>query len=112
MIRPLKDNIIVYDMNFDGRKLQSGIVLLKDDGKGYGIRPRWGKVYAVGPKQTDVKIGQWILVAHGRWTRGIDLTDENGETITIRLVDPKDVLMAGKHKPQDDTVMISHSYRP
>jgi len=103
-LKVLKDNIIVTDMNFDGRKLQSGIVLLNDNGKGYGIRPRWGRVYAVGPTQTDVKVGQWILVAHGRWTRGLDIEDESGAK-TIRKIDPKDILLISDSEecPQDDT---------
>ena len=91
-LRVLKDNIIITDMNFDGRKLQSGIVLLGDNGKGYGIRPRWGRVYAVGPEQEDVRVGQWILVEHGRWTRGLEIEDESGER-TIRKIDPKCIMM-------------------
>jgi hypothetical protein len=103
-IRPLGTTVIVSDMSFDGRTLNSGIVLLSDDGKGYGIRPRWGRVYAVGPEQTDVAVGQWVMVAHGRWTRGIDICDESGE-LTLRKIDPNDILMVSdsEHAPQDDT---------
>ena len=50
-IQALHDNVLVHEMSFDSRTLNSGIILLNDDGKGYGIRPRWGKVYAVGPEQ-------------------------------------------------------------
>ena len=67
----LHDHVIVRDMSFEGRQLASGIVLLGDDGKTDGIRPRWAKVYAVGPDQLDVKVGQWVLIEHGRWTRGL-----------------------------------------
>ena len=103
-IKALHDNIIVYDMSFDGRKLNSGIILLNDDGKGYGIRPRWGRVYAVGPEQEDVAVDQWIMIAHGRWTRGIKIEDENGEK-TLRKIDPTDILLVstGPEEPQDDT---------
>lgn len=62
---PLKDHVIVTDMNFRGRSLSSGIILLGDDGTTEGIRPRWAKIYAVGPEQTDVTVGQWILIEHG-----------------------------------------------
>ena len=68
-IRALHDDVIITEMNFDEIKTSSGIVLRSDNGKSHGVRPRWGKVYAIGPDQTDVKIGQWILVEHGRWTR-------------------------------------------
>ena len=43
-IKPLGKNVIVRDMNFEGRTLDSGIVLLGDDGKTDGIRPRWAQV--------------------------------------------------------------------
>ena len=103
-IKALHDNSIVYDMSFDGRKLNSGIILLNDDGKGYGIRPRWGRVYAVGPEQTEVQVDQWIMVAHGRWTRGIKIEDESGE-LTLRKIDPNDILLISDspEQPMDDT---------
>jgi hypothetical protein len=61
----------------------------------------------VGKDQKDVQVGQWILVAHGRWTRGVDI--EDGETEhrrTIRKIDPADILLIaeGDQRPQDDTM--------
>jgi hypothetical protein len=91
-IKALKDTIIVSDMAFDVRISRGGIWLPNDNGTGAGIRARWGRVYAVGPEQQDVSVGQWILVSHGRWTRGLDIEDESGKR-TIRRVDPEDVLM-------------------
>lgn len=103
-LKTIHDHVLVYDMAFDGRTLSSGLILLNDNGKGYGIRPRWGRVYAVGPDQHDVKIDQWIMVAHGRWTRGIKIEDETGVK-TIRRIDPDDILMVSDspEEPQDDT---------
>jgi hypothetical protein len=103
-IKALKDHVLVHEMTFDGRTLDSGIILLNDDGKGYGIRPRWGRVYAVGPHQQDVRVGQWIMVAHGRWTRGLKMQDETGE-FTLRKIDPKDILLVTDREqaPTDDT---------
>jgi hypothetical protein len=102
--RALRDDVIVEEMAFKERKLQSGIILLDDDGKGHGIRPRWGKVYAIGPEQTEVTVGQWIMVAHGRWTRGVKIQDGNGETV-IRKVDNKDILLVSDDDPgSDDTL--------
>ena len=101
-IRPLNDVIIVSDMVFDERISTGGIVLLNDNGKGTGIRPRWGQVYAVGPDQHDVKVGEWILVAHGRWTRGIEIEDETGKR-ALRRVDPKDIMIQTDEQPQDET---------
>jgi co-chaperonin GroES (HSP10) len=104
-LRALHDHVIVSEMSFDQRITQSGLVLLNDNGTTLGIRPRWGQVYAVGPKQKDVCVGHWICVAHGRWTRGLDIEDENG-TKTIRRIDPKDILLISdsKEMPQDDTM--------
>tara|TARA_R110000803_G_scaffold25045_1_gene59950 strand:- start:544 stop:963 length:420 start_codon:yes stop_codon:yes gene_type:complete len=102
--RALRDDVIVEDMEFGERKLSSGIIMLSDDGKGYGIRPRWGKVWATGPENEDVSIGQWICVDHGRWGRGYKVVDELGET-TIRKVDPKDILLVSDEDPQSDDSM-------
>jgi hypothetical protein len=91
-LKVLQNNVLVSDMVFDERISTGGILLLNDNGKGNGIRPRWGRVYAVGPEQKDVNVGDWVLVAHGRWTRGLDLEDENGK-LTVRKIDPKDILL-------------------
>lgn len=102
-IKPLHDSIIVKDMNFEERRTSSGLILVNDDGKNSGIRPRWAQVYSVGPDQTDVKVGQWICVAHGRWTRGIKIVDDTGEH-TIRRVDNDDILLVSD-TPVEDTTM-------
>jgi co-chaperonin GroES (HSP10) len=101
-LQALNDSVLVEDMTFDERLSNGGIVLLNDNGKSSGIRPRWGKVYAVGPEQQDVRVGEWICVAHGRWTRGLDIEDDSGKR-TIRKIDPKDILMSADERPQDVT---------
>lgn len=101
-LKPLNDAVIVSDMNFDERLSTGGIVLVKDNGKSSGIRPRWCRVYAVGPDQRDIKVGTWICVEHGRWTRGLEVEDENGKQ-TLRRVDPKDIMMESDEEPADVT---------
>lgn len=101
-LKPLNDSVIVGDMVFDERITTGGIVLLNDNGKSLGIRPRWGRVYAVGPEQHDVRVGEWVCIAHGRWTRGIDIEDESGKQ-TLRRVDPKDILIQTDELPNDET---------
>jgi co-chaperonin GroES (HSP10) len=101
-LHPLNDSVIVSDMNFEERLSSGGIVLLTDNGKSSGIRPRWARVYAVGPDQHDIRIGSWVCVEHGRWTRGIDIEDENGKQ-TLRRVDPKDIMMESDELPDDVT---------
>ena len=101
-LRPLNDAVIVSDMVFDQRITTGGIIILNDNSKDTGIRPRWAQVYAVGPDQQDVRVGDWVLVAHGRWTRGIDIEDELGKQ-TLRRVDPKDILLQSDEPQQDET---------
>ena len=103
-LRPLKDTVLVTDMVFKERKLNSGLILLNDNGTTAGIRPRWGRIYAVGPEQKDYSPGDWICVAHGRWTRGVEIEDSEGTVITIRKVDPKDILLISDEQPSDDTM--------
>ena len=104
-LRALKKDVLVTDMSFDQRITQGGLILLNDNGTSLGIRPRWGRVYAIGDQQKDVQVGQWICVAHGRWTRGIDIEDETGKR-TIRKIDPKDILLISDsaEMPQDDSM--------
>jgi co-chaperonin GroES (HSP10) len=103
-LRPLKDTVLVTDMVFKERKLNSGLILLNDNGTTAGIRPRWGRIYAVGPEQKDYSVGDWICVAHGRWTRGVEIQDVEGNVVTIRKVDPKDILLLSDEQPSDDTM--------
>ena len=99
--KPLRDGILVRNMDFGEQKTRSGLIILSDDGKSVGIHPRWGEVIAVGKEQLDVSAGQYVMVAHGRWSRGFEL---NGET--VRTVDPKDVLGIQDQAP-DSTLMKS-----
>jgi len=100
---PLKNNILVTDMNFGERKSAGGLVLLSDDGKSEGVRHRWGRVWAIGPEQEDVKVGEWIMVEHGRWTRGVTVVEEDGTEIIIRRIDPTAILMVTDEDPGDNT---------
>jgi co-chaperonin GroES (HSP10) len=101
--QPIKDSIIVSDMVFDERISHGGIVLMNDDMKSAGIRPRWAKVYAVGPEQVDIKVGQYVLISHGRWTRGVKIEDNEGEK-TIRKVDNNDILLVSDEPMSDHTM--------
>ena len=100
-VRALHDHVIVRDMNFGARKLASGIFLLNDDGKTEGIRPRWARVYAVGPDQKDVAVGQWVFIEHGRWSRGMEV-EINGEEFTLRKADPKCIIFVSDEEPEED----------
>lgn len=100
-VRPILDHVIVQDIDFGEQVTKTGIILTTDDGKLHGIKPRWGKVYAVGPKQKDVVPGEWILIEHGRWTRGHDIEQEDGSYITLRRVDVEAIIASSEDKPSD-----------
>ena len=101
-LSPIKDRVLVTDMDFGEQKTKGGILIAGDDGNVRGVYPRWGKVFAKGPDNKDeFKVGDWILVSHGRWTRGVKITDDIGETI-IRKVDNKDILLVTDEDPGND----------
>lgn len=97
---PLRDNVLVSDMDFGMEKTASGLYIASDNGKTSGIHPRWGKVWAVGSEQTDIKVGEWVLVEHGRWTRTIEFeVDEN--IVELRRVDTNAIIATAEEKPSD-----------
>ena len=101
--RPTKGTILVYGMEFKERLSRGGLILLDDDMKSSGIRPRWAQVYAVGDDIWEVKVGQYIMIAHGRWSRGQAIEDEEGEKV-IRKVDPNDILLVSDTPVNDYTM--------
>lgn len=102
-IRPLHNHVLVTEMNFKERVTSSGIIIQSTDGKLEGIHARWGKVYAVGKDQKDVSAGQYILVKHGRWTRGTLIEDQEGEK-TLRRIDNADILLVSNEPMLDETL--------
>ena len=99
-VRALPNDILVVDMDLGEMKTAGGIVIQSDNGKAHGIKPRWAQVYKVGPKQTDVKVGQWILIEHGRWTRKIKIDDGDGVK-EIQKVEVASILGVTDDKPND-----------
>lgn len=106
----LHKDIVVSDMKFDQRITQGGIILMDDDKKSAGIRPRWAKIYGLGPEQNEpqLEIGKYILIAHGRWTRGITVETPLGKE-TLRKVDSNDILLISD-EPMDDETMSTQVY--
>lgn len=100
-IRPIKDHVLISDMEFEAVRTASGVIIPSQNGKVEGIKSRWGKVYAVGPEQHDIKVGEWVCVEHGRWTRGIDIEIENGEKLTVRRADNEAIMLVADEQPKD-----------
>jgi co-chaperonin GroES (HSP10) len=100
-IKPVQAHILVRDMNFGEQYTAGGIYIPSDDGKSEGIKPRWCRVCVIGKDQTSVKGGDWIMVEHGRWTRGIEVEDDDGTVISIRRVEEEAILMCSDERPND-----------
>ena len=99
-LKPISNRVIVSNMHFGEQKTASGLILTSDDGDSRGIYPRWGQVHAKGPANDDsYEIGDWVLVEHGRWTRGIDMDEGNGEEVTLRMVEAESILAFSNEKP-------------
>ena len=98
-IKPLKKRVLVSDMHFGERKSAGGIIMMDDDGSEGGIHPRWGKVYAIGDQQEDVKVGEWVMVSHGRWSRGFKVK-KDGVELEVRMIDENDILLVSDDEPE------------
>lgn len=98
-IRAVGNRVLVTDMYFGEQKTAGGLIITNDDGKTRGIYPRWGRVYAKGPSNKDeYNVGDWILVEHGRWTRGMSIDTGEGE-FEIRMVEAESILAYSEEKP-------------
>jgi co-chaperonin GroES (HSP10) len=99
-IRPLRDNVIISDMEFGQERTKSGIYVPSADGKHTGITPRWGRVWAIGKEQKHVSIGQWVLVEHGRWTRTVEV-EQGDDVIEVRMIDNNAIMCVSDDGPTD-----------
>jgi len=98
-LRAIGNRVLVSDMYFGEQKTSSGLIIGDDNGSTRGIYPRWGRVYDKGPDNKDeYNIGDWILVEHGRWTRGVNLENDNG-ALEVRMVEAESVLAYSNEKP-------------
>ena len=100
-ITPLKKRVLVCKMHFGETRSKGGIILIDDDGSEGGIHPRWAEVYAIGNKQEDVKVGQWILVSHGRWSRALKVK-KDGVELEVRMIDEDDILLVSNEEPEQN----------
>ena len=100
-IRPIRDHVIISDMEFGMQKTATGILIHSDNGKSSGVKPRWGRVWAVGPEQTEVRVGEWICIEHGRWTRTFEVEQDDGSILELRRVDNSAILMSADERPDD-----------
>ena len=77
-IKPLKNDILVVNMERGRMKTKGGVFLPHDDTElnEKNIKPRWAQVWKMG-EDLDMPFeeGDWILVEHGRWSRIVKLKE-------------------------------------
>jgi len=99
-LRAVGNRVLVTDMYFGEQTTKGGIILRDDDGTTRGVYPRWGRVYRKGPHNDDPYAeGDWVLVEHGRWTRGITITASDHEH-EVRMVEAESILGWADEKPE------------
>jgi len=112
-IRPIQDHVLVTELYFGEQKTKGGIIIRDDNGTARGVYPRWAKVYAKGDKnKEEYNVGDWILIEHGRWTRKIDLEEENGDITTVHRVDVDAILCVSDEKPSGHVIGDEFSTAP
>ena len=108
-VRAIGNRVLVTEMDFGEQKTKSGLIISSDDGQTRGVYPRWGKVFSKGPQNNDVyTVGQWVLVEHGRWTRGMKIELEELGEVEMRMVESESILAYSETKPDD--VRIGSEY--
>lgn len=98
-IAPLADHILIINMEKGEKITRGGLIVMDDNGKDRGIRPRWAQVYKVGKNVDYVEPGQWILLEHGRWTYGLNLDLPDGSTLYVQRADTDAILLVTDECP-------------
>ena len=89
---PPVDAIYVVNLEKGEFTTESGIIVLDDQMKERGIKPRWAQIWKVGTKwQDDFEKGQWILLEHGNWSNIMTLSKANGDTIDMQIIEDKSI---------------------
>ena len=98
---PIRDNVFVTDLDSGPHRTPHGILIPDDNMTERGVRPRWAKVWRIGPDVTEIKPGEWILIEHARWTTGIDLELPDQIVRVWRIEWPTSVLVATDSDPRE-----------
>lgn len=98
-IKAMRGKVLVSEIEGGVREVR-GVIVLDDNGKSEGIRPRWAKVASIGEGVQDIEVGQWVLMEHGRWTRPMKVKDDNGVEQTYWAIDwPDGAMLVSDEKP-------------
>jgi hypothetical protein len=98
-IKPLRDKVIgILVDNYGLKTTINGLIINEIDGSSQSIRPRWFKVTHIGPEQKFVKVGDYVLVSHGRWSRGFFIGQETTEK--YYHIDENEILITSDELPK------------
>lgn len=87
-------------MENGGKLTSGGIIIMDDNGKDTGIRPRWARVWKVGKDIDYISPGEWVLMEHGRWTHCMKIvTHEGKEPVMVQRIDPEAILLVADEQP-------------
>lgn len=102
-VRPMRGKVLVKNMS-QGERQVGRFIIPDDNRKLMGIRDRWAQVYAVGEDIDEVQENDWILMIHGRWTRGVTLTEDDGSELIIWSVDWPDGVLVVADTPGESSL--------
>ena len=100
--RPYKGKVFVTDIDRGDKITKGGIIITDDNMTNRGIRARWAKVWAIGDDVQDIKVGDWVLVEHGRWTNRITIETSAGDVDVWRIEYPEAALIVSDEKPDSE----------
>jgi co-chaperonin GroES (HSP10) len=80
---------------------QGGIILTEKDATENAVRPRWFKVYSVGSEIDFIKEGEYVMVAHGRWSNGLKINED----LKLYLIDNDECLAVNDTNPMEDNTI-------
>ncbi len=93
-IKAIRHSVLAFFVNPPGMgKTKGGLITLDDNGSETGIKTRFFEIHSVGSDNAvsnDVKTGDIVAVAHGRWSRGFDVDHPEGKK--MYALDPKDIM--------------------
>jgi co-chaperonin GroES (HSP10) len=105
VIKAMRNKILaeMIDKPDQENKTAGGIIITEKDATESAVRPRWFKVYSVGDDIDWLEENAYVLVAHGRWSTGMKVSND----LKLYLLDNKDCLMVSEKNPMlDDNVRI------
>lgn len=99
-IKPIHDKVLAKMIDgFGEKKTAGGLIIQEKDGTADAIRPRWFEVVYVGPEQKDVNPGEYVLVAHGRWSRGVNI--DPADDYKLYFLDNDEMLAVSDELPNE-----------